>query len=133
MTSPVKAYFINSSSSSNNKPLDRLQTRIAQIEQSILIQRKLESKPSDFEIDIRSEFYANHNHFKRKQFFDKYKGEARKNIQENFYDFLTKTKQNIHFFDWYESQTLQESSTNPVQTISIPASIYIYIYIYIYI
>ena len=93
--------------------MNKLQTRIAQIEQSILIQRKLENNHSEFQINeqhIRSEFFANHNHFKRKQFFDKYKGEARKNIQENFYDFLTKTKQNIHFFDWYESQTTKESA-----------------------
>ena len=79
MTSPVKAYFINSSSSSNNKSLNKLQTRIAQIEQSILIQRKLENNHSEFQINeqhIRSEFFANHNHFKRKQFFDKYQGET---------------------------------------------------------
>ena len=44
----------------NNKPLNDLQTRIARIEQSILIQNKL----SKFQIDkekLRSEFYANHN------------------------------------------------------------------------
>ena len=74
---------------------------------------------------LRLEFFANHNHFKRKQFFDKHQGEARKNIQENFYDFLRKTKQNIHFFDWYESQTTKESAPElkkPVQNLSKPAS-----------
>ena len=69
MASSVKAYFISPNSSLNNKPLNDLQTRIARIEQSILIQEKLENKPSEFQIDeqkIRSNFYANHNYFKRK-------------------------------------------------------------------
>ena len=56
----------------NNKPVDDLQTRIARIEQSILIQKRLENKTSEFEIDkqtLRTEFFANHNQLKRKQFF----------------------------------------------------------------
>ena len=87
MVSSVRTYFISSGSSLNNKQLNDLQTRIARIEQSILIQRKLENKPSEFQIDkqkLRSEFFASHNQIKKKQFFEKYQGKTRKNIQENF-------------------------------------------------
>ena len=87
MASSVRTNSRTPISSLHNKPLDDLQIRIARIEQSILIQNKLENKRPKFHIDkqkLRSKFFANHNQFKRKQFFDKYQGEARKNIQENF-------------------------------------------------
>lgn len=35
-------------------------------------------------------------------FFDKYKGQHRQKIQEEFYGFLRRTKQHIQFFDWFE-------------------------------
>ena len=49
--------------------------------------------------NIRTEFYADNNYSKRMWFFDKYKGQHRQKIQEEFYGFLRRTKQHIQFFD----------------------------------
>ena len=59
----------------------------------------------DYQIDkhnLRTEFYAEHNHSKRTWFFEKYKGHSRQKIQEEFCGFLTRTKQHVQFFDWFE-------------------------------
>ena len=49
-------------------------------------------------------------------FFQNFQGKNRKNIQEKFYEFLEKVKQNILFFDWFHAYSVINGIDYPWKT-----------------
>ena len=48
--------------------------------------------------------------------FSKLSGKNRKDIQEKFYRFLEKVKQNIYFFDWFHAYSIVNGINYPWKT-----------------
>ena len=71
---------------------------------------------SKFTIDkesLRKNFYSEDLALQRKWFFQNYQGTNKIEIQEKFYEFLDKVKQNILFFDWFHAYSVIKGNDYP--------------------
>ena len=74
---------------------------------------------SEFTIDkesLRKNFYSEKLTPQSKWFFQNYQGTSKKSIQEKFYEFLNKVKQNIIFFDWFHAYSVINGIDYPWKT-----------------
>uniref|UniRef100_A0A0R0JLV4 DUF7588 domain-containing protein n=1 Tax=Glycine max TaxID=3847 RepID=A0A0R0JLV4_SOYBN len=71
---------------------------------------------NNFSIDkdtLRKDFYSPENEPQRRWFFQHFKGLNRKQIQDNFYEFVKRVKINVLFFDWFHSYTIKVDMDYP--------------------